>query len=1425
MKNFKLIKLLALFVVLITSIPQMWAYYMPGTIKANRWGAKDNNMGGDGKITFYAVPKGTYYCKLSDGNTLFNGAWTADSGGDGMTISYVSTQICITLSEERDLYFEVKADNKVLIKSLPASYRIYYNWAVDGSGWSDWLVSNGDGTYSCHGRYNAYTSNYYYRMFSSDDDSSTEGTTISYTGSPAHEDYCIFTYNASTNALNIRKASAVTHTNHFYFDNTNAQWSQTYTYFAMGTPGRSTMYGSMTNITNTQLKYGNNTSDDWTDVSYYAMAAGSSAWDGSNNWNYPALTGWAKRSAPNFTQLDLQNGYLYVIGKENDIDDQAITLTEKGDAYSALNFSLGYKYVLYDPSSSSWVDMTSSHGNTPAQISMTSYKFNSLNTVTANTTQTISANTNTTYTKSVTDCAYRGNTNLSYSNLSNAYKFIGWYDGNTSKNTTSSYDFYPTEGKTISARFEYRWSLKGSMLDQEWATDNYITHITRNGSGEDVGYVELNLPGNSDFVFKVVDRSIDGDAGKWWSCDGETFNIEDDNNVAKTCTNVGTESNMTFNTAAPGIYRFTWNTSTHKLTVTYPTSYKVTYDDNGKTSGSAPTDDDYYAPDATVTVLGDGTMVKSGYTFMNWNTADHGYGTNYSAGNTFSITEDVTLYAKWQNDSYTGKFTFHDGNPTSGFVGTWNVNTFTQRGTSEYYDIEDYTIPDPGDSPNFFVGYEGWAANPLGVSSGQSVVKDWDDNFVDGSSNVHGYLKVLPGYSPLSDGSSKTAEGATGTLTIQNHSGSSTDNLQIGFTPDGYGLTISYNDGSAKTQVIAFHSTENPNLWETDVLDGGLTSAKVSGTFKVGLATSSSGVYVDCYQSAAEAKAALDARKVTGTDNITNGVSGRFQILINSSATNFGLRYVPLKNVWSTPTSGYYYWDNYTGWSLGRQPTIDEDVVITESVTVQEPNARANSVRIDKSGSGKGTVRLTISDYSLSGYAGGLLVKTDILAREGEETEYRATTRNDVQIETGWSHNGALICGSKSTDTRVSYNLYSRSYMYGSYGYINQYIGIPFNSADKYDFYGSYLFKYNENEDKWEGGVSGMDAFKAYNLIQTGNSLSGFYLDGTLNLPGLGDGGNVTLSCISRTGKDDDGKDNDTKMDYLFANSWTAPIDISAMTSEDFSSNLYATIYIFNAGSGKPDGGAAPSGYDNPGNFTAYTAGSTGTIPGTQGFMVTAKSAGSHTLTLNYEKHVYNPALTKGSIGIEPTRAPKRDNTNLDETKLSIRIKGESGFADRLRIRERADFTNEFDNCFDATKAWGMEQAPQLYAKSGALDMTINAVPDMEGMVVCFRKGSVDDEYSATFEFEGEGTWYLNDLKEQTSTLIEDGTSFTFTSAADDAEARFVISVNPISSVHTGLELLEDGLPVSGTHKFIIDNQLYIIREGRMYDATGALVK
>ncbi len=95
-----------------------------------------------------------------------------------------------------------------------------------------------------------------------------------------------------------------------------------------------------------------------------------------------------------------------------------------------------------------------------------------------------------------------------------------------------------------------------------------------------------------------------------------------------------------------------------KLTI----QYKVNYDGNTNTGGSAPATVNYNYG-ATITVSGNtGTLVKTGYSFAGWNTKADGSGASYAAASTFTMAAgNVTLYAQWTLISYTITYNLNGG--------------------------------------------------------------------------------------------------------------------------------------------------------------------------------------------------------------------------------------------------------------------------------------------------------------------------------------------------------------------------------------------------------------------------------------------------------------------------------------------------------------------------------------------------------------------------------------------------------------------------------------------------------------------------------------------------------------------------------------------------------------------------------------------
>ncbi|MBR6319477.1 MAG: InlB B-repeat-containing protein [Prevotella sp.] len=248
--------------------------------------------------------------------------------------------------------------------------------------------------------------------------------------------------------------------------------------------------------------------------------------------------------------------------------------------------------------------------------------------------------------------------------------------------------------------------------------------------------------------------------------------------IAFTFANSMTADNGIFSEGSYDSSSATWSGSTNSvtLTVTGTTSgkriyitamtvsyedggsqsgtYTVTYDGNGNTSGSVPSDaTEYDATNNSVTVLGNtGSLAKTGYTFNGWNTKADGTGDGFAAGNTFTISANTTLYAQWTANTYSvtlpaadayGTYTMDATSPVAygttveltytpasgydNYAATWSVNGMAITGNT-------FTMPDEAvtvtvsvakkttkdmiiDFEKPLVNYDSWTASNLGITN------------------------------------------------------------------------------------------------------------------------------------------------------------------------------------------------------------------------------------------------------------------------------------------------------------------------------------------------------------------------------------------------------------------------------------------------------------------------------------------------------------------------------------------------------------------------------------------------------------------------------------------------------------------------------------------------------------------------------------
>jgi uncharacterized repeat protein (TIGR02543 family) len=144
-------------------------------------------------------------------------------------------------------------------------------------------------------------------------------------------------------------------------------------------------------------------------------------------------------------------------------------------------------------------------------------------------------------------------------------------------------------------------------------------------------------------------------------------------------------------------------------------TYAVTYNANGATSGTAPgTQTKMHDVNLTL-ATNSGSLARTGYSFVGWNTAANGSRINYAVGATYTVNADVTLYAKWTPNFAINEYTVvfrTDGTPGALVNGAQAV-TYTVAHGSDCTPV--VAEPPPGQ------GFTGWSGDYVGMANPLSL--------------------------------------------------------------------------------------------------------------------------------------------------------------------------------------------------------------------------------------------------------------------------------------------------------------------------------------------------------------------------------------------------------------------------------------------------------------------------------------------------------------------------------------------------------------------------------------------------------------------------------------------------------------------------------------------------------------------------------
>ena len=262
------------------------------------------------------------------------------------------------------------------------------------------------------------------------------------------------------------------------------------------------------------------------------------------------------------------------------------------------------------------------------------------------------------------------------------------------------------------------------------------------------------------------------------------------------------------------------------------------------------------------------------------------------------------------------------------------------------------------------------------------------------------------------------------------------------------------------------------------------------------------------------------------------------------------------------------------------------------------------------------------------------------------------------------------------------------------------------------------------------------------------------------------------------------------KGDNLWANSYMAPIDIKKLGKEDFSGAVDQIVYLYNCGSWNEwnkDQSAIQTAEEQPGRYYAIPVGSARAldatydqtvIPPMQGVYMVANQGGG-SLTLNYEKHVWNCKSNEmnRALRIAGKRTAEEDYLS-SILRIRLQINSQNSGADRMYLIQDSTCTANYDNGFDAPKQM-TDGLLNLYTNEACGKMEISATDNIDGIYLGFAAGE-DEVYTMTFTSLIGEDLYLYDVEQDTLVGMANGEIYEFAAVAKSTnDMRFQILVNP----------------------------------------------
>lgn len=449
---------------------------------------------------------------------------------------------------------------------------------------------------------------------------------------------------------------------------------------------------------------------------------------------------------------------------------------------------------------------------------------------------------------------------------------------------------------------------------------------------------------------------------------------------------------------------------------------------------------------STATAISSNLFARNGYTFAGWNTQADGNGSNYTNGESVTLTQNLALYAKWTANQYTVTYSY---NSATGGNGT-ATSSFTTGGTP-------ITLPTPTRTGYTFAGWysdagltssvgaAGASYSPTGATLAIDVYAKWTAiNYTityDANSATSGSVPtdsanynigqnitvkansgslVRTGYTFAGWNTQADGNGTNYASGTQYQVGSENVTLYAKWSANTY--TVTYNSNGATGSAQRSGSNVSSDNYTTG--NAGLTLPSVGTLGKtgydfVGWSTTPTGDAISgAYTTTANVT--LYAKWTIKTITITfakgDASTASFISFPNSATTTYGTQYALNQTIDTTVTIGGDSFA-FVGWNDGNSlyRSGSSYLIGASDLTLTAIWVRVFGVRYIANG---GTFA-----------AGDSAVDSECLGANSVCTDQQGITANSAPTRTGYNFGGWLAQNNESISAGANFTVASNRYL------------------------------------------------------------------------------------------------------------------------------------------------------------------------------------------------------------------------------------------------------------------------------------------------------------------------------------------------------------------------------------------------------------